>query len=226
LARGAKAESAGTVIDGDACEARSGQSWGKRSRLHRHERTVGVNDAVEPSVLNFKGNETAAGTQHAVNFRERAILLFAGPQMMQDKNGNRRGEGAVSKGQCCRIALHDAGAVSILLHKPNGGRMIVFEAGHASDEFSQFGGGSARASPDFEKVIAQIGAAQQPGQQSLASQPTPERRGATPIFEGVHSVSLPMGSALIRTFLGSMTTIDPRSDASRTSLSRKEAASN
>jgi len=73
---------------------------------------------------------------------------------MQDKNGDRRGEGAIGKWQCCRVALHDAGAVSVLLRKPRGEGMVVFEAGHARDAFSQFGGGSARPRANFQKVIA------------------------------------------------------------------------
>jgi len=144
------------VIQGDAGEARDGQSRGKRSRLYWHKRAIGMNDAVEPSVWDFKRKKVAAWLQDAVNFREGAILQFARAQMMQDKNSNRRGEDAVGKGQRSRVALHDAGAFSVLLRQARSRFMVIFETDDMRDAFSQFGSGSARTRPNFQKVIAQI----------------------------------------------------------------------
>jgi hypothetical protein len=116
-----------------------------------------VNDAVEPSIRDFKGKKAAAWLQDAVNFREGAVLELARAQMMQHEDGDGRGEGAVGKGQRCRVALHDAGAV--LLRKPYGEGMVIFETGYARNALSQLGSGGAWASANFEKVISQIGAA-------------------------------------------------------------------
>jgi len=98
--------------------------------------------------------KAAAWLQDAVNFGECVILQLARAQMMQDKNSNRRGEGAVGKWHRCSVALHDAGVVSALLRKPRGKRMIVFEAGHARNSLSQFDSGSAWSSANFQKMIA------------------------------------------------------------------------
>jgi hypothetical protein len=79
--------------------------------------------------------------------------------MMQDKYGNRRGETAVGKGQCCRIALHDAGAFPILLRKLGRKQIIVLKADDVTRASPQSGGSGASPRADFQNVIAQIGAA-------------------------------------------------------------------
>ena len=147
------------MIQGHVGESCDGQSRGKRVRLDRHKRAVGVNDAVEPPIWNFKGKKAAAWLQHAANFREGAILELARAQVMQREDGDGRGEGAVGKGQCGCVALHDAGAVSMLSRKPYSECMVVFEAGYARNAISQLGSGGTWASANFEKVIAQIGTA-------------------------------------------------------------------
>ena len=118
-----------------------------------------MDDAVEPPIWNFKGKKAAAWLQDAVNFREGAILELARAQMMQHEDGDGRGEGAVGKGQCGCVALHDAGAVSVALRKSGGEGMVVFETGYARNALSQLGSGGAWASANFEKVISQIGVA-------------------------------------------------------------------
>jgi hypothetical protein len=65
------------VIQSDVGEARPGQSTDKRGRLKWHKRAAGVNDAIEPSVWDFKRKKAAAWLQHAVYFRESAVLQFA-----------------------------------------------------------------------------------------------------------------------------------------------------
>jgi hypothetical protein len=47
----------------------------------------------------------------------------------------------------------------MLLRKPRGEGVVVFEAAYARNALSQFGSGSAWPGANFEKVIAQIGAA-------------------------------------------------------------------
>ena len=75
---------------------------------------------------------------------------------MQDKNGDRRREGTVSKGQRSRIALHDSSAGAVPLRKPNDGHVIVFEAGYLPDAFSQFGSRGAWPGTDLQEVLAQL----------------------------------------------------------------------
>ncbi len=101
----------------------------------------------------------ASWLQHAVNFREGAILELARAQVMQREDGDGRGKGAVGEWQCCRIALHNASAVSVALRKSCGECMVIFETGYARNALSQFGRGGAWPGANFEKVIAQIGAA-------------------------------------------------------------------
>ena len=76
--------------------------------------------------------------------------------MMQDKNGDRRGEGTVIKGEGSRIALHDSRADAVPPRKPNDGLVIVFKTGHALDAFSQFGSSGAWPSTDLQEVLAQL----------------------------------------------------------------------
>ena len=78
---------------------------------------------------------------------------------MQDENGDRRGEGAVGKGQCRCVALHNSAACFVSLRKPAGEFTVVFETGYARNAFSQLGSGGTCPSADFQKVIAQIGTA-------------------------------------------------------------------
>ena len=173
------------MIQADAGESGSVQSRNEGSRLDGYKRAICVDHAVEPSIRDFKSKEAAARLQDAVNFREGAILERARTQMMQHEDGDGRGEGAVGEGQCCRVALHDAGAFTDLLRKPCGECMVVFETGYARNAPSQFGCGGARPRANFEKVIAQVRSAQHKRQELIARYPAPQRCRAEPIFEGV-----------------------------------------
>jgi hypothetical protein len=73
-ARGAKAESAWTLIQSGVSKSCGAQSRRKVSRMDWHERAVGVDDAVEPSVWDFKRKKAATWLKDAVNFGEGAIL--------------------------------------------------------------------------------------------------------------------------------------------------------
>jgi len=68
-------------------------------RLDWYKRALDVNDAIEPSVWNFKRKKLPAWLQYTMNFCEGAILQFARPQMMQDKYGDRRRESTIGKWQ-------------------------------------------------------------------------------------------------------------------------------
>jgi hypothetical protein len=118
-----------------------------------------MNDAIEPSVWDFKRKKEAAWLEHAVNFHESAVLQFAQAQVMQDENGDRRGEGAIGKWQSRRIALDNSAACFVFLRKPGGEFTVVFETGYARNAFSQLGSGRACPCSDFQEMIAQIGAA-------------------------------------------------------------------
>ena len=117
-----------------------------------------MNDAIEPSVWNFKSKKVGAWLQYPMSFCEGTILLFARPQMMQDKYRNCRGESSIGKGQGCCIALHDAGIV-VPSCKFSGKKMIVLKTDDVTGAFSQFRGGGACPRADFQNVIAHIGAA-------------------------------------------------------------------
>ena len=173
------------LIQSYAGESGGGQSRGKFVRLEWHERAVGVNDAVEPPIWNFKGKKAAAWLQDALNFCEGAILELARAQVMQDQDGDGRGEGAVGEWQRCRVALHDAGAFTDLLRKPCGECMVVFKTGYARNAPSQLGRGGAWASANLQKVTAQVRSAQHKRQELIARYPAPQRCRAEPIFEGV-----------------------------------------
>jgi len=123
------------------------------------ERAFDVNDAIEPSVWNFKSKKVGAWLQYPMSFCEGTILLFARPQMMQDEYRNGRGESSVGKGQGCCVALHDAGATSVLSRYFDGKKMVVLKTDDATGAFSQFRGGGACPRADFQNVIAHIGAA-------------------------------------------------------------------
>ena len=62
------------AIQSDACESRIGQSCAEAIRIQRYKCAFGVDDAVEPSVRDFKSKKSAAWLQYAVNFGEGAIL--------------------------------------------------------------------------------------------------------------------------------------------------------
>ena len=174
------------MIQGDACESGGGQSRGEGCRLDGHECAVGVDYAVEPSIRDFKSKEAAAWLQDAVNFREGAILERARTQMMQHEDGDGRGEGAVGERQSCRVALHNASAVSVALRKSCGECMVVFETGYARIAPSQLSRGGAWACANFQKVIAHVRSAQHKRQDLIARYPSPKRGRAEPVLEGVH----------------------------------------
>jgi hypothetical protein len=108
---------------------------------------------------------------------------------MQHEDGDGRGEGAVGEGQRGCVALHDAGAV--LLRKPYGECMVVFETGYARNALSQLGRGGARPRANFEKVIAQVRSAQHKRQELIARYPAPQRCRAEPVLKGVHCLFPP-----------------------------------
>jgi hypothetical protein len=82
--------------------------------------------------------------------------------------------------------LDDAGAVSVLLREPGSKCIVVFETSYPRNALSQFGRGGARTSANFQKVLAQIRAAQNKRQELVARHPAPKRCRAKPIFKGVH----------------------------------------
>src|SRR5205085_11391908 len=70
-----------------------------------------MGEALEPAVRNVKGVEMPAGPQDASNFRERAILRFAGGQVMQHQHRDDRGKSFTGERQHRGITLHDMDAV-------------------------------------------------------------------------------------------------------------------
>ena len=45
-------------------------------------------DMVNPAIVDFEGEENAAGAKDAENFGEGQVLQFAGSQVMKNENGD------------------------------------------------------------------------------------------------------------------------------------------
>src|SRR6267378_3372689 len=94
--------------------------------------------AVQPPILNLKGEEHAARPKHAPGFRKSAILQCVRTQVMKHQDRNRRGKSPIRKRQGRRIALNHCCIRAIqmraqLCRK----RVVVLETGHASSEAPQ-----------------------------------------------------------------------------------------
>ena len=112
-----------------------------------------MRQAVQPAVLNFKGKEAAARTQHATDFVEGAILQCAGFQVVQRENGDDTRKGAIREGQGCGIGLHGSGASTDPLRQASRGAVVVFQTGDAGRAAQQLAGGGSGAGADFEDVL-------------------------------------------------------------------------
>lgn len=108
-----------------------------------------MNDAIEPAVWNFAGEEDAAGAQDAMDFSEGTVLERGGLEMVQNENGYGAGEGAICEGQGRGVALHYTCAMPAVLGEFAGGPVIVFEAGHSRRMTQQLAGGGSGACADF-----------------------------------------------------------------------------
>ena len=64
-------------IDGDAPEASGDEAGVGAGGWYGHEGAAKMADALEPAVLNFQGEENAAGTEYAEDFGEGAVLELA-----------------------------------------------------------------------------------------------------------------------------------------------------
>ena len=78
------AEGAATKIHGNTREASAGEARKGGARGKRSECAADVADAVDPTIVNFKGKKDAAGAEHAVDLCKHPVLQFAGTEMMQD----------------------------------------------------------------------------------------------------------------------------------------------
>ena len=123
-----------------------------------------MNDAIEPAVWNFAGEEDAAGTQDAVDFVEGAILQGGGFEVMQNENGDGAGERAIRERQGRGVALHCTCALPAVLREFSGGLLIVFEAGYARRATEQLTGSGSGSGADFEDMVAKLHIGQKPGQ--------------------------------------------------------------
>ncbi len=122
-----------------------------------------MNDAIEPAVWNFAGDEDASGAQDAMDFGEGTILEAGGLEMVQDENGYGAGEGAICEGQGRGDALHYTGALPAV-REFLCGPVIVLQAGYSRRATQQLAGGSSGPCADFEDVLAELHVGQKPGQ--------------------------------------------------------------
>jgi hypothetical protein len=216
---GAKPETSPPKVNGNSRKARGSQPSWNRSRRHRNKRAVPVNHVLQPAIVYFKSKESASGPQHPVDFRKRAILRLARAQVMQDKHGDRRRKAAVGKWQSRGITLQDVTLrVALSLRERGRERVVVFEASDPRGPPAQLLSCRPGTCADLQQAFPQFRPRQNPRQQLPPRNLPPKRRGAKPILQRVHSLSPPMGSDLMRIFLGSTTTMHPRSKASCPSL--------
>ena len=186
-AQGVKTEAATAKINGDAGEAcRSKASKGGAGR-ERREHTLVVADVVNPTIVDFEGQENAAGAKHAQDFSKGQVLQLAGLQMMKNENGNSRRESFISEGKLRSIPAENPSRVSAVLRLQfQRGLLVIFERSDASDTLAEMFGSRAIAGPNFQQVISQARAGKNPRKKLALRDVSPEGGRADVVFEGVH----------------------------------------
>lgn len=108
---------------------------------------------------------------------------------MEDEDSNNGGEGVIGKRESRGVALHygDAGTfVFVLLGEAGDKGGIKLKASDAAGAAKQFLGGGARASADFEHMIAKRIAGDDPREQFAFGEETPNRGATKPVFKAIH----------------------------------------
>jgi len=77
-AESAEEKGGAAEIDGDAPEASGDEAGVGAGGRDRDKGAAKVADTLEPAILNFQGEENAAGTEYAEDFGEGAVLQLAG----------------------------------------------------------------------------------------------------------------------------------------------------
>jgi hypothetical protein len=113
-----------------------------------------MNDAIEPAVWNFAGEEDAARAEDAMDFGEGAVLERGGFEVMQNENGDGAGERAIRERQGRGVALHYTCASPAVLREYHRGLVIVFEAGYSRRATQQLTSGGSGSGADFEDMVA------------------------------------------------------------------------
>jgi hypothetical protein len=148
-----------------------------------------VAEAMHPIVVNLVGKKDAAGTEHAVNLRKHAVLQLARAKMMQDKNGDGRGEALRGEGELGGVSAKGAaGSPIVLRFQVPGGFGVVFERSNSRDGFAELWRGRAVAGANLEDMIAEGRAGQDPGKQLSLGEEAPERGGTQEVLKTVHGL--------------------------------------
>jgi len=189
FADGAEAEGTTAEIHGNAREARAGEPGESGAGGNRGEGAADVAEAMHPTVVNLVGKKDAAGTKHAVNLRKHAVLHFARAEMMQDENGDGGGKALGGEGELGGItAKGAAGSTIVLRFQVPGGFGVVFERSDTRDGFAELRRGRAVAGANFEDVITEAHAGQDPGKQLPLGEIAPERGGTQEVLKTVHGL--------------------------------------
>jgi len=142
----------------------------------RRECTLDMAEAVNPTVVNLKGEEHPAGPQDAEDLGEHFILQLPGLQMVENENRNRGRKRFTGKGEARRIATKSrAWAVLVMSVQFPHTIGIVFQGCHTGNRCPESGGGGSVARTEFEDVLAETGARHNPGKELTLGEIAPSR---------------------------------------------------
>ncbi len=109
---------------------------------------------LQPSIVDLKREKDSSGPQHAVNFRERAILQLDGAQVMQDENGDGRRKTAIRKRQSRGVTLQNAATGPAPPgHQLCGKSMAILDTGNPRRPPPQFLRRCAWARANLQQVL-------------------------------------------------------------------------
>ncbi len=108
--------------------------------------------------------------------------------MMQDENGDGGRKGLGGERELRSVtAKGAAGSAIVMRFQVPGGFGVVFERSDARDSFAELRRGRAVARANFEDMIAEARAGQDPGKQLPLGEIAPERGGTQEVLKTVHS---------------------------------------
>jgi hypothetical protein len=111
----AESKAAAAYINGHFGKSHGHQSSKQGRWGHGNKRAPNVSHAMQPTILNFKGKKNTARPEDPKNFRESAILQFAGTQVVKHQDRDGRRKTGVCKRKRCRIAPNHYGIGAVHL---------------------------------------------------------------------------------------------------------------
>lgn len=122
---GADSKATAAYINRHLGKSRGHQSSKQGRWGHGNKRAPNVSHAMQPTILNFKGKKNTARPEYTKNFREGAILQFAGMQVVKHQDGDGRRKTRVCKRKRCRIAPNHYGIGAVHLGAKSCGKCVV-----------------------------------------------------------------------------------------------------